>query len=150
MKTEFTAHDIKSSLKHALSITSGKEKKNRTGSYTLMFSGTMFTLLGSTYLVKYSQCLPLSGRSSLFNRTEYLSVQEAIRKLANSDESDTIPTQVYGKVVFRGWRHLQIVRVEDGSDEPAVTKKTIECHSTNFDDHSNCWKENVSIRKGIV
>lgn len=52
MKTEFTAHDIKSSLKHALSITSGKEKKNRTGSYTLMFSGTMFTLLGSTYLVK--------------------------------------------------------------------------------------------------
>ncbi len=53
MKTEFTASDIRDSLRHALSISYGKEKKNRTGAYTLMFSGTMFTLLGSTFLVKY-------------------------------------------------------------------------------------------------
>lgn len=53
MKTEFTTSDIRDSLRHALSISCGKEKKNRTGAYTLMFSGTMFALLGSTFLVKY-------------------------------------------------------------------------------------------------
>lgn len=53
MKTEFTVSDIKDSFRNALSISCGKEKKNRTGALTLMFSGTMFTLLGSTFLVKF-------------------------------------------------------------------------------------------------
>ena len=38
-------------------------------------------------------------RSSLFNRTEYISIQEAIQKLSNGSETEAIPVQLYGKVI---------------------------------------------------
>lgn len=40
--------------KKAVSITTGKEKKDRSGGYSLVFAGSVFSLLGCNYLYKYS------------------------------------------------------------------------------------------------
>lgn len=85
-------------MKQAMTIPIKREKKDHSGATSLIFAGTMFSLLGCNYLFKQFHFFLFMCRSSFFNTTEYLSLKEALQKMDRSSEDMEIPVHVEGKV----------------------------------------------------
>ena len=77
---------------------------------------------------------------------EYVSLREAIAELNNTSDDKEICAIVQGKVCPFTLFDNQVIKVLDGDGYTAINKSCVELRTSQFDESSGNWKDQVKTR----